>query len=130
MTKKHFKESYPIYTTLLSKNSTSFINVDAIIDNLKTKINTHPIATYIATFDNHAHTSALEVGKVSPEIKEAKNIICCFGKELMVADILSLRPRSIGVADMGETFHISFLEAPNVDATNTMINWVKTLEDK
>ena len=65
---------------------------------LKNKIETHPIATYIGEFDHYAHTASLSEGKISEAIKNAKNIICCFGKVLPKPEVLAVRPRSIGVA--------------------------------
>ena len=128
MKKKQFKDIYPIYTTTLPKSDTLFTSVDTILESIKEKIEAHPIAAYIAIFDSHKHTSSLEMGVVSPEIKAAKNILCCFGKELKNPEILSVRPRSIGVADMGDCFHISFLQAPNEAANDAMIAWVTSLK--
>ena len=38
-----------------------------------------------------------------------------------------MRPRSIGVADIGTKFGVSFLEAPMKPANDTMVSWVKGL---
>ena len=92
---------------------------------LKNKIDTHPIAIYIGEFDHYMHTSSLEVGEISEDIKDAKNIICCFGKVIPNPKVLAVRPRSIGVAEMVDSFVVSFLEAPSTDANNAMEMWVK-----
>lgn len=118
-------EKYPVYTLQIDKNETAYQNVDEVLAYLKTQIEAHPVAVYIGEFDHYAHTSALEAGKIAEEIKDAKNIICCFGKVLPKPEVLAVRPRSIGVADMGESFVVSFLEAPNQEANDAMERWVK-----
>jgi len=67
------------------------------------------------------------VGEVNKDIKAAKNLICCFGKVLPKPEVLAVRPRSIGVAELESAFVISFLEAPNPDANKAMESWVKGL---
>ncbi|HQS78523.1 MAG TPA: hypothetical protein PLC57_09365, partial [Sulfurovum sp.] len=106
---------------------TRFNTVDEILAYLKTKIDEHKVATYIATFDHYAHTASLDEGTISPEILDAKNIIFCFGKELPKAQVLAVRPRSIGVAERSEDFVLSFLVAPNPTANTTMIEWCKSI---
>ena len=118
-------EKYPVFTLELDKNETSCKDVDAVMQYLKEKIDTHPFAVYIGEFDHYAHTKSLADGEVSEDIKDAKNIICCFGKKLPKPVVLAVRPRSIGIADMGDHFVISFLEAPNPEANSAMENWVK-----
>jgi hypothetical protein len=120
-------EKYPVFTIEISKNETTYKNVDEIIEYLKTQIEAHPVATVIGVFDHYAHTASLEVGEIADTIKNAKNLICCFGKALPKPEVLAVRPRSFGVADMGDSFVISFLEAPNPDANNAMEKWVKAI---
>jgi len=125
MTKITMMDKYPVFTLEIAKNETTYTSVDEIIGYLKGKVEGHPVATFIGVFDHYAHTACLDDGVVTDGIKEAKNLICCFGKELMKPEVLALRPRSIGVV-MGETnFVVSFLEAPNPQANDTMIGWVK-----
>ena len=123
-------EKYPVYTIEIGKNETTYANVDEILAYLKNKIETHPIATYIGEFDHYTHTVSLSVGEVSDDIKDAKNIICCFGKVLPKPEVLAVRPRSIGVAEMVDSFVVSFLEAPNSDANNAMETWVKSIVNR
>ena len=123
-------EKYPVFTLEINKSNTSYTTVDEVIAFLKTKIDSHPICTYIATFDHYSHTDALEVGVISDEIKDAKNIICCFGKVLPKPEMLAVRPRAIGVAQMAESFVVSFMEAPNPDANAAMVSWVESIENK
>ncbi|MEA3492467.1 MAG: hypothetical protein U9R27_11265 [Campylobacterota bacterium] len=118
-------EKYPVYTLEVDKNETSYKNIDDILNYLKEQIEAHRVAVYIGEFDHYAHTSSLAEGDISEDIKDAKNIICCFGKHLPKAVVLAVRPRSIGVAERDGSFVISFLEAPNPEANTTMENWVK-----
>ncbi|BCD61200.1 hypothetical protein NitYY0826_C0033 [Nitratiruptor sp. YY08-26] len=120
-------EKYPLFILELNKNETNYKNVDEIIAYFKEKIEAHPVATYIATFDHYAHTKSLADGQINPEIQAAKNIVFCFGKELPKPEVMGVRPRSIGVADLGEKFVISFLEAPNPTANAAMEEWAKGL---
>jgi hypothetical protein len=124
-----FMEIYSIHEIDIKKTQTRFSNVDEIIAYLKTKVDEHTVATYIATFDHYAHTTSLEEGSISPEILDAKNIIFCFGKEIPKAQVLGVRPRSIGVAERSEDFVLSFLVAPNPMANATMIEWCKAIAD-
>ena len=118
-------EKYPIFELNVKKSETKFQTADEIIEYLKDKIDNHPIAVYIATFDHYSHTKSLDDGEVAPDILDAKNIVCCFGKNLPKANLLSVRPRSIGVAELSDEFIVSFLEAPNPIATEAMESWVK-----
>ncbi len=118
-------EKYPVLTIEISKEETSYKNIDEIFTYLKTQIEAHPIATYIGEFDHYSHTTGLEEGKMSEEILDAKNLLCCFGKVLPKPEVLAVRPRSIGVAEMNESFVISFMEAPNPDANAAMKQWVE-----
>ena len=123
-------EKYPVFTIEIDKNETSYRTIDEIFTYLRVQIEAHPVATYIGEFDHYAHTSSLAEGKINDEIKAAKNLLCCFGKVLPAPEVLAVRPRAIGVAEMEERFVISFLEAPNPDANQAMENWVKQIADK
>ncbi len=124
-------DKYPISSITIEKNETTFSTVDEIINDLKSKIETHPVATYIATFDHYAHTQSLaEAGEVSSDILDAKNIICCFGKQLVDPLLLAVRPRAIGVVEMADKFVVSFLDAPNPQAHDFMVSWVKEIKNK
>ena len=120
-------EKYPVFTIEIIKNETTYKNVDEVIAYLKQQIEAHPIAVYIGIFDHYKHTASLEVGEIAESIKEAKNLICCFGKALPKPEVMAVRPRSFGVADMGESFVISFMEAPNPEANAAMEKWVKAI---
>ncbi len=118
-------EKYPVFILEIAKNETSYKTIDEIFTYLKEQISAHPIAIYIGEFDHYAHTSSLEAGEINPNIKDAKNLICCFGKKLPKPEILAVRPRAIGVAEMVDSFIVSFLEAPNPEANAAMEKWAK-----
>ncbi len=122
-------EKYPTFDLDLPKSETSCASVDDILARLKEKIDAHPKVAYIATFDHYSHTSSID-GEIADDIKDAKNIVFCFGMKLPNAHVLSVRPRSIGVADLGDHFHLSFLEPPMEVATTEMEAWCKALADK
>ncbi|MBN2905184.1 MAG: hypothetical protein JXJ18_00580 [Rhodobacteraceae bacterium] len=122
-------EKYPVFDLDLPKSETSCATVDDILAVLKAKIDAHPKVAYIASFDHFSHTKAIE-GTIAESIKDARNIVFCFGVALPNAHVLAVRPRSIGVADLGDRFHITFMEPPMELATNEMEAWCKGLADK
>ena len=124
-----FKNEYPIFTMTLKKSETSFSTVKEIIDELQTKVIAHPVATYVGLFDHYQHTSCLDDGQISTEITDAQNILFCFGKELLVPEMLAVRPRSIGVAERNGDFVLSFLKAPNPVANDAMVMWTESLRN-
>ncbi len=122
-------EKYPVFTLEIDKKETSYKNTDEILTYIRSQIEAHPIAAYIGEFDHYRHTSSLSEGKIGEEIVDAKNIICCFGKVLPKPEVLAVRPRSIGVAELADSFIVSFMEAPNPDANAAMEKWVKSIAD-
>lgn len=122
-------EKYPVYELTLPKAETSCTSVDEIIAALKAKIDAHPKVAFIATFDHYAHTTAIG-GTIAETIKDAKNIVFCFGMMLPNPHVLAVRPRAIGIADIGEAFVINFLEPPMEVATKEMEAWCRALADK
>jgi len=122
-------EKYPVFDLEIPKSETSCTDTDAVIAALKARIDAHPKVAYIATFDHYAHTTAIG-GTIAEAVKDARNIVFCFGVALPNPHVLSVRPRSIGVADMGDHFHVSFLEPPMEVATKEMEAWCKGLADK
>lgn len=128
MKQKIFKDKYHIFEIEYKKDELEFINVDGIIEALKSKIIAHPVISFIAIFDQYAHTSSLDGGTISPNILSAKNIVFCFGKELPTPEVLAVRPRSIGVCELEDSYVINYLEAPNELANETMENFIKSLK--
>jgi hypothetical protein len=124
----HFKEKYPLFRLERPKSQMKLKNVDEIIAFLKEEITVHPVATYVGIFDHYAHTKSLKEGEIAEEIIDAKNILFCFGKELPVPEVLAIRPRSIGVCETKESFVVSFMEAPNPAANESMKAWIGALE--
>lgn len=122
-------EKYPVFGLDLPKAETTCRDVDEILARLKARIDDHPKVAYIATFDHYGHTRAIG-GTISDEIRDARNIVFCFGIALPNAQVLAVRPRSIGVADLGDRFHIAFMEPPMELATKEMEAWCKALADK
>ena len=126
-----FMEKYPISEIDIMKSETTFSTVDEILVYLRSKIDAHPVAVYISTFDHYSHTKGLgEVGEIAEDILDAKNIICCFGKQLPKPTLLAVRPRAIGVAEMADMFVVSFIDAPNSQAHEVMVSWVKGIANK
>ena len=126
MQQKIFKEKYPIFALEFSKQESRFDSVPAILSFLKEQVDSHPKAVYIATFDHYSHTKSID-GDIGDGIEDAQNIILCFGMQLPSADPVAVRPRSIGVTDLGDKFVVNFMEAPNPIANETMEAWVKQL---
>ena len=119
----------PVFSLQLKASECRFDSAHEIAEYLKEKVESHKAAIYIATFDHYAHTKAVD-GEIAPAIKDAKNLVFCFGIKLPNPHVLAVRPRSIGVADMGDHFHLSFLEPPMELATKEMEAWCKGLADK
>ncbi len=122
-----FKDKYPVWTLELNKDEIKQKNVNEILDYLKQKIEAHPIAVYIATFDHYSHTKSIG-GAINPDIKDMKNIIFCFGPEIPNTKVAAVRPRSIGVCELETKFIIEFMEAPSEKAHDTMEDWAKSLK--
>ena len=127
MKQKIFKEKYHIFELEYQKDEIKYKNVDEIITALQVKIDAHPVLAFIAIFDQYKHTSSLEGSEINPNIKAAKNIVFCFGKEIPTPEVLAVRPRSIGVCELEDSFVVNFLEAPNDTANKTMEDFVKSL---
>ena len=128
MKQKMFKDKYSVFEIEYKKSELEFKSVDEIIDALKIRMDNHPIIAFISIFDQYAHTSSLKDGEVNPNIKAAKNIIFCFGKELPTPEVLAVRPRSIGVCELEDSYVINYLEAPNETANETMESFIKELK--
>jgi len=120
-------EKYLLNARTIAKTDTTLKNTDEVIAFIKAKIDAHPVATFIANFDHYTHTKSLENGEINPDFTDAKNIIFCFGVQLPKAEMLGIRPRSIGVVETEENFIVSFMDAPNAQAQKFMIEWVEAI---
>ena len=130
MQKTIFMYKYPIFSLEIKKDETTYKNVSEIIEYLKGLIDAHPVATYIAMFDHYEHTSSMQDGMIADEILDAKNLIFCFGKQLPTTKILAVRPRSIGICELKDSFVIDFLEVPNEQLHVTTEEWAKSVANK
>ncbi len=127
MKQKIFKDKYHIFEIVFKKDEIVANTVDGILAILKEKIDAHDVITYIATFDQYAQTKNLN-GPIREDIKDAKNIIFCFGKEIPAPEVIAVRPRSIGIAELEHSIVVNFLEAPNEQANVVMENMIKSLK--
>lgn len=127
MKKSVFMETYPICSIELTKSECKFESTDAILEFFKKKIDAHPKATFIAFFDHYGHTKNIN-GEIEPSIKDAKNIIFCFGPAIPNPKPLAVRPRSFGVCEYEDRFSIDFLEAPNKPIQEILEEWIYELK--
>jgi hypothetical protein len=123
------QEKYPIFVAEIGKNETSCKNIDDVVAYLKAKIAEKEKVQFIGVFDHYAHTKNIG-GEIAAGIQAAVDVIFCFGFALPNPQVLAVRPRSIGVADLGDKFVVSFLEVPMQPANEAMENWVKSLRNK
>lgn len=123
------QEKYPVFQLELGRDETTFESVDEIIGFLRARIEEHPAARFIAVFDHYAHTRALETGEIGEGIRDAKNIVFCFGIALPSPSVMAVRPRSIGVTETHDGFVVNFMEAPMPVANTAMEKWAKALRD-
>jgi len=126
MQKTIFMDKYPLYSLLIQKSESGYENVGQIIAYFKEKISAHPIAKFIAVFDHYAHTKSLG-GEIMEGLKDAQNIIFCFGPIIPNTKIVAVRPRSIAVCELEDSFIIEFLEAPKEEMHALMESWAKAL---
>ena len=130
MKKTILMDKYPVFSLEIAKDETTFTSVAQIIDYLKEKIDNHPIAVFIAHFNHYEHTANLQESVINPDIKDAQNLIFCFGKQIPNTKILAARPRSFGVCELNDSFVIDFLEAPNEQLHKVMEDWAKSVANK
>jgi hypothetical protein len=124
------QEKYPLFTLEVEKQETRLASVDEILAYLKNCIDENDIAQYIAIFDHYRHTDRLEAGQIGEGILDAKNIIFCFGITLPNPQSMAVRPRSIGVVELEESYIITFMEAPMPLANVAMETWAKAIKNR
>jgi hypothetical protein len=129
MKKTIFMEKYPVYTLEIPKEETTYKTISEILTYLKALVDEHKIAKYIATFNHYEHTTSIN-GDINPEIKDAQNLVFCFGPAIPNTKILAARPRSIGIAELEDKFIIEFLEAPKEQLNDLMETWAKSIANK
>ena len=123
------QEKYPVFVAEIGKDETTCANVDDVVAYLKARIAEKEKVVFIGVFDHYAHTKGIG-GEINPDIRAAVDVMFCFGFALPNPQVLAVRPRSIGVADMGDKFVVSFLEAPMKPANEAMEDWVKGLRNR
>lgn len=126
MQKTMFQDKYPVYTLTLEKSEVKQKNIPEIIEYFKEKIDAHPIAKYIATFDNYSHTKELN-GSIMEGLYDAQNVMFCFGSAIPNTKIMAARPRSIGICELENSFVIEFIEALKEEHHVVMEKWAKDL---
>jgi len=129
MTKTIFMEKYPVYSLELNKNEVSVKSVREIIEYFQNKIESHPIAKFIAVFDHYTHTKSIN-GEINENLLDVQNIIFCFGTAIAQSTISAVRPRSIGVSELEDSFMIEFLEVPKEELNIVLESWSKGLLEK
>lgn len=122
------QEKYPIFVAEIAKAETTFQTVDALVDYYKARIAENPKVQFIGVFDHYAHTKKIG-GEIAAGITAAVDIIFCFGFAIPNPQMLAVRPRSIGIADMGDKFVVSFMEAPMQPANQAMEAWTRSLRN-
>jgi len=121
---------FTVFSREIMKADSPYESVGDILDELKERIDLHPVAKFIDIFDHMSHTEDLPDGQIDPSIIDAKIIIFCFGKIIKSPLTLALRPRSIGVAELNDRFVLSLYEAPNERVHETICTWVKEISAK
>ncbi len=119
-----FQDKFPARLRKFKKSELRFRTLDELCDYFRDQVEKHTFARYIGTFDHYSHTTDLGDGVIGPGIIDAKIVLFCFGKKLKSPEILSVRPRAIGICETDSQFIISFLEAPSSTVTETMERWV------
>ena len=122
------QEKYPIFVAEIGKNETTYRSVDELVAYYQARIAENPKVQFIGVFDHYAHTRKIE-GPIVEGMTAAVDIIFCFGFAIPTPQMLAVRPRSIGIADMGDKFVISFLEAPMQPANQAMEAWTVALSN-
>ena len=123
----NFQDKYPIFTADIEKSGCIYADLPALTAYFKNCIQQEPKVQYLGEFDHLAHTRAIG-GDVNPAIAGAINLVFCFGFALPDPKVLAVRPRSIGIVDMGTHYTISFMEAPMAPANEAMKRWVLVLQ--
>lgn len=120
------QDKYPIFSAEIPKSESRYQTVAELMAHFRRCIDADERVQFISVFDHYAHTQSIG-GCIAPEIQAAHNIVFCFGLKLPNPLVLAVRPRSIGVADMGDYFVISFMEPPMEVATQAMQAWVQAV---
>jgi hypothetical protein len=117
---------YSVWVEEIAKVDTPCRDVDEITVALQACICHLGATALIGVFDHYGFN--LRAGAPLPMcMQDAKTILFCRGSLLLDPMLLALCPSAIGVADMGNRFVISFLDAPAVFPAETVGQWVEDL---
>ncbi|MDJ0933692.1 DUF6858 family protein [Breoghania sp.] len=120
-------EKFPVYILEVEKSDCRFSQLEDVVAHFVREAEAHPVVRLIGVFDHYAHTSAFADGENAPDIVGAVNVVVCFGMAIPQPEILALRLRSIGIADVGDRFTVSFLGTPMPIANTAMEIWARGL---
>jgi len=129
MKQVHFQQKYPISVAEISKAETSYTSVAEIAEYFKQQILATDKVVYLGTFDHYAHTSSFG-GEIASNILAAMNVIFCFGHAIPNPQVLAVRPRAMGITDLGDHFVVSYMDAPMKPANDAMQAWTLALRNK
>ncbi|MBK1726782.1 DUF6858 family protein [Halorhodospira neutriphila] len=127
MEKIMLQDAYPVHTLYLDKANTKAETIDEVVAHLRERIEADSRAAHIADFDHYSHTMSHPEPEVAENIRDARNVIFCFGLRLPAPEVTAIRPRSIGVVETDTQFVMSFLEAPMPFANDAMSTWIEEL---
>jgi hypothetical protein len=127
MKKTILLDTHPMYSCEILKNETTRQNIDDIIEHFKHKIEGNPEAGFITVFDHYQHTQSLG-GEILENIRDAKNLIFCFGHTIKDIEILAFRPKSIAICETDDSFILEFLETPRPEVNAWMQSWIEELK--
>lgn len=117
---------YPVWVEEIAKADTPWRDVDEIAAALSACIRHQAGSAFIGVFDHYGFN--LRVCEPLPiDMRDAKTILFCPGAKLLNPEGLALCPCAIGVADMGNRFVVSFLDAPVVSPVESLALWVEDL---
>ena len=126
MKKVLLQDKYPVCVFEVSKSETACPTMDDVVAYFRARINENDKVQFFGVFDHYAHTQRIG-GEIDPAIRAAVDVIFCFGFALPNPLVLAVRPRTIGIADLGDRFVVSYMEAPMPPANLAMESWVKGL---
>jgi hypothetical protein len=116
-----------MYAMKILKSEAKVSSVAEIIEHFKRKIEENPEAVFITVFDHYAHTKSLN-GDIIDSIKDAKNLLFCFGHSIKNVEILAFRTKSIAICELEESYVLEFLETPRPEVNNWISSWIKELQ--
>lgn len=123
-----FSEKLPVTGVDIGKSETRHTSAAEIANFFKACIADTSRVGFIATFNHLAHTKAIG-GEIAPEIRAAIKVLFCCGHALPNPQVLAAHLCSIGIADMGDRFVGSVMDAPMTPASEAMQAWTLALRN-